>query len=138
MIGVFGTDTILYVASEPNMTHAVFAEVVETVTYEREIPENLSNACYCVTWLRESEGIPIRGDAQTIIPNVDRPYVGGVVLLTFNDGTPHAAKILFRISEKVIWIRQANKVKCQVTEEALDLSDPRIRGYWFRNLNLVQ
>ena len=90
--------------------------------------------CSCVTWLRTAKGIPIRGDAINIQPNVDRPYVGGVVLMKFGT-TGHAALITHILPSGALWVIQANRIKCKVTEGVVFPNDPRVRGYWFKNIN---
>ena len=96
--------------------------------------ENYDIACFCVTWLREVAGIPILGNAEDITPNVDRPYVGGVILLDY-DGVAHAGLITAIFPSGAIYMKSANKTKCQVTESVVSKDSSNIRGFWFKNIN---
>jgi len=92
--------------------------------------------CYCVAYLREVKEIPIRGNAEDIIPNVDHPLVGGVVLINYG-GIAHAGLIQAILPSGAIYMESANRLPCQVTNDVISQDDPRIRGFWFRNLNTV-
>jgi len=87
--------------------------------------------CYCVTYLRERLGVNIRGDADSIRPNVDHPISEGVVL--FNYG--HAAKIKYVMGDRLL-IQESNFKKCTPTERVVMLDDPAIRGFYFKNPNI--
>ena len=89
--------------------------------------------CECVRYLREVLDVPIRGNAQDILPNVDIPIVGGVVLLEYGDYS-HAAQIQYLLP-KCMYVKQGNKISCQATEECIPYDSENIRGFWFKNLN---
>ena len=73
--------------------------------------------CECVRYLREVLGINIRGDAINIQPNIEKPFVGAVILLDF-DGVGHAGLTKYVLSDRIIY-QDSNF----------------IRGYYFRNPN---
>jgi hypothetical protein len=90
--------------------------------------------CECVRYIRETFGVPIRGNADTIEPNTDVPITGGVVLLNY-DGVFHAAYIKAELPNGNLLVEDANYEKCEVTERVIEKDDERIRGFWFSNPN---
>ena len=134
LIGLFGTDTILYEAIEPNMTHAVFAQTVPIVDDFIE-EEDTAIECLCVAWLRTVKGVNIRGNASTIPLNVDRACVGGVVIQKYGD-TFHASYILAILPNGNLYLEEANKEHCKVTKgRVLEKDSDVIQGYYFKNPN---
>lgn len=101
----------------------------------QEVLEPVSVFCKCVAYLREIEGIPIRGDAKTVLPNVDRPYVGGVVIQRFGD-VFHTDVILAILPSGTLYVRGSNFTPCVVEQRTIERNSPTIVGYWFRNINL--
>jgi len=101
---------------------------------EGEIGANLDNKCECVRWLREERDIPIRGDAKNIIPNVDYPFIGGVILISYS-GAEHAGIIKYILPSGAIYFESANLEKCKVTDTVIQIDDEKIRGFYFKNPN---
>lgn len=107
---------------------------------ENEEPEvvhtdpGFSIECYCVWWIRESKGVPIRGNAYAIEPNVDHAIPGGVVLLEY-ENVSHAAYIKAILPNGSLYIEEANYEPCEVTERVIDPDEYNIRGYWYKNPN---
>ena len=100
----------------------IFNEEVEPVVEKVE--------CYCVTYLRERLGVNIRGDASTIIPNTDKPIIGGVVLFKYD----HASRIKLILLDRLI-VEESNYEKCTPTERVIMKEDKDIRGYYYKNPN---
>ena len=74
---------------------------------------------------RENESWGIAGAMK---PNSDIPWPGYVVLL--NEGEFGHAGVIEKIEGSKLYIVEANLVPCEVGTRNLDISDPRIRGYW--------
>lgn len=71
----------------------------------------------------ESWGIP-----KLIQPNSDIPWPGYVVLT--NEGEFGHMGIIEHIEGSELYIVEANYKPCDSSSRVLDISDPRIRGYW--------
>ena len=110
-------------------------EIVATTSEEVVILQSvyIPPECECVRYLREVLNVPIRGNAQDIIPNVDVPLVGGVVLLEYGDYS-HAAQIQWLLP-KCMFVKEGNRITCQATTNCIPYDSSNIRGFWFRNLN---
>lgn len=91
--------------------------------------------CRCVQWLRETQGINIKGDADTIKPNtaLEDIYPGVVILFRY-DGISHAALItsLHRDEATII---EANYRPCQVGTRTVKITDPSIMGFYIPPLS---
>lgn len=136
MVGVFGTDTLIYVAPKPQ---PVLAKVIEEVIIVDDFIEETETPieCLCVAFLRIAKGVNIRGNADQIKMNVDRPYVGGVVIQKYGD-IFHASYILAILPNGNLYLEEANKEPCKVTKgRVLDKDSTVIQGYYFKNPNLL-
>ena len=74
---------------------------------------------------RESE---TWGNARDIKPNSNSPVVGSLVIL--NEGYFGHIAILLNYSDKHITFEEGNWEFCKKTVRTLDISDPRILGYF--------
>ena len=114
------------------------ADNLQTVTpTSTEVGVSVPAECECVRYLREALGVPIKGDAHTIVPNVDGPIAGGVVLFNYN-GVYHASYIKWIFPNGNFWVVEGNKEHCAETERPIFRDDLAIRGYWYKNPNVVQ
>ena len=95
--------------------------------------------CYCVKWLREAQGVQIKGDAWTITPTHNVIYATeGDVLLT-TEGPGHAALIVgfegeqdmgTYIAPQFIKVIEANYRKCEVGTRLIPWNSKEIRGIY--------
>ena len=126
-----------YFNNEPAKEIFVGAKSISFNEYIKDIvvkPVYIPPECECIRYLREVLGVPIRGNANTVKPNVDRPYVGGVVLQNLN-GTAHASYIMAILPNGNLWVAEANFNKCVSGTRVIIKDSPQITGYWFKNLN---
>ena len=88
--------------------------------------------CSCVNYLI-SLGIPIRGNAIDLVPNIKTPQRGDVMLLTYRDKHTgetigHAAFVEGPMPGGV-YISEWNFVHCTATQRLVSWDDPHIKGY---------
>jgi len=95
------------------------------------VPEPVE--CRCVQWLREVKGYNVKGDANTIQPNVDKPFQHGVVIQDY-DGVRHVSGIKYVLLDRLL-VEESNFEKCTPTERVIMLDDPNIVGYYYKNPN---
>jgi len=88
-----------------------------------------SIACYCSRWAQEN-GVDIPdADAWDLYAS-STPQVGGGVLFKYGDNIDehHIAKTLWLL-EYGMWVREANKIPCQITERFVSYNDESIIGF---------
>ena len=95
---------------------------------------SLPDECYCVQWIRKTYGIPIHGNANTLVPNVDRAYPGGVIILEYN-GLWHAVYIIAILPNGNYYVHEANYHHCKTDDRVIEKNDPAIRGFIYLNPN---
>jgi len=115
-------------AQEVSPLH-IFDEAIDLIVEELELT-SIDVKCYCVTWLRQIIGVNIKGDADTIIPNVDRKDVwhGDIILFKYSNAY-HAAQIKEMRPDGYL-VQEANKERCKVTERLILYEDSAIRGFY--------
>lgn len=101
--------------------------------------------CYCVLWLRLVKNVEVRGDAVNIRPNMPLSEAGegDVLLMKFGNSSDqyHAGLIIDKETRVVdenpylaktvrLLMTSANKKRCQVTTEWVEIDDPSIRGIY--------
>ena len=93
--------------------------------------------CECVRWLREAQGVPIKGDAWTLTPthSVKNADMGNVLLTT--EGPGHAALIIGFEGQVAagsythpafIRVLETNYTRCKVGTRLIAWNDPKIKG----------
>ncbi len=88
----------------------VYLKEIESTKEEVSLPEHsICDNPYkcCVTYLREIRGIPIRGDADTIIPNLNVPIKGVVVIFNYG-GVYHVAEVGYVLLDRFIIEAESN------------------------------
>ena len=108
--------------------------VEEVIIPELPLCDNPYNCC--VTYLREIRGIPIRGDADTIIPNLDIPIKGVVVIFNYN-GVYHVAEVGYVLLDRFIIEAESNFGLSgkESSGRIVMMNDTSIVGYRFVNPN---
>lgn len=114
--------------------HIFFLEEKPVYEPPSSTSTGFSVECFCVTWLREVKGYNVKGDADTISPNVEQPFAMGVVLLDY-DGVRHVAGIKHVLIDRLL-IEESNFEKCTPTERVIMMDDPHIVGYFYKNPNV--
>jgi len=89
--------------------------------------------CRCVEWLREVKKYNVKGDADTIQPNTDKPFSHGVVIQDYN-GVRHVSGIKYILPNRIL-VEESNFEKCTPTERVIMLDSPNIVGFYFKNPN---
>ena len=110
-------------------------EVEEISTPEPSICDNPYNCC--VTYLREIRGIPIRGDADTIVPNLNEPIKGAAVIFNYN-GIYHVAEVGYILIDRFQIEAESNfeSSSKESSGRVVMMNDPHIIGYRYVNPNL--
>lgn len=107
--------------------------VTPTESSKKASQSNLE--CECVRWLRERHNVPIRGDADTLVPNTPLGdiTIGTIVLLQYGD-VSHAAMIVSTWRDE-LRLLEANFIPCTASERTIKNNDPHIKGFWKPPLN---
>ena len=110
-------------------------EIEETTFVESSVCDNPYNCC--VTYLREIRGIPIRGDADTITPNINEPVTGVVVIFNYN-GTYHVAEVGYILIDRFQIAAESNFEHSgkESSGRVVMMNDTHIIGYRYVNPNL--
>ena len=126
---------VLLTSDDNNLTEATSSilDIVEVV-FEEEPNANLPPEFYCIAYLRERLGVNIRGNAEDIIPNIEKPFVGAVILMNFN-GIAHAGLIQYVLADRIIF-RDSNFIEGTPRKNVMIMKNSsNIRGYFFKNPN---
>lgn len=122
---LFGTTTV-------HITKDLVAPPVFALDMPLEAPRMPvdERKCSCVLFARSIfPELPL-GDASDLVPNSPFPRVGGAVIIDYGD-TIHVALVADRVSiSGDIPLHDANFLPCQETWRTINISDPRIKGYW--------
>jgi hypothetical protein len=113
--------------------------IVATTTASLDTPTSLKTAprtavepveCRCSQYLRERRGIAIRGNADTIRPNITPGDAGisDVIIFSYKNGD-HVAEII-GYTEKGWLVHESNYSPCKITERDISMRDPAIRGFY--------
>ena len=119
--------------SSPEMVEDV---VLQSIYIPPECESVYDYGCSCMVYLTRDKGIPIKGDAINVVPNVDFPIVGGVVLIHLPNGVGHAAYIEAILINGNLWVSECNWRTGKCGTRVIDKDSPDIFGYWFTNPNL--
>lgn len=86
--------------------------------------------CLCVAYLRERLGVPIKGDANTLIPNIPLGdiVIGSVVLFQY-ENVSHAAMII-GLDRDEMTVQEANWRHCKETIRTLKTTDKSVKGFY--------
>ena len=90
--------------------------------------------CSCILYLQE-RGLNIRGNAVDLVPNTDRPFVGGVVIFHYPSGVAHASYIEIVFPSGNFRVSEWNYREGQYTERNIFKDDKNIYGYMYVNPN---
>lgn len=88
--------------------------------------------CYCVMYLRERLGVPIRGDAWTIQPNIPiNMIVEGDVLVFYypSTGVYHVG-VSTKVKDGFITFAESNYHHCKPSTRTVHYTDPSIKGVY--------
>ena len=91
--------------------------------------------CECIRWLREAQGVNIRGDAWTIRPNQETAFarVGDVILFDYakeDDGALIIGLHEPTPGNTIATIVEANYSRCRVTNRNISIFDPSVKGIY--------
>lgn len=100
-------------------------------------------ACECVRWLREVQGVNVRGDAVTLRPNEPiQDVVEGDVLLTQYGNVSHASVVVdvhraatvfldeenFYTKVVSVTVKESNYITCTPSTRIIVANDKHIKG----------
>ncbi len=86
--------------------------------------------CFCVKWLREKMGVPIKGDADTLIPNTPLGDITIGTVVLFDYGNISHAAIIIGLHRDEMTVHESNWRHCRETVRTLKLTDPSVMGFY--------
>ena len=116
---------------EPIVIENHIVDVHEMVEEEPEVvvEEKYNIACYCSGWAQEN-GVDIPDTDAWDLHASSTPQVGGGVLFKYGESEEehHVAKILWLL-EYGMFVKEANKEPCKITERFVSYNDEFIVGF---------
>ena len=86
--------------------------------------------CSCISFIKSKMGrFEPLGYPNIMIPNAEIPWPGYAVLT--DEGPYGHIALILHIEGSNLLISEANYQPCKVSTRSLDISDPRIRGFWY-------
>lgn len=92
----------------------------------KEGREYLWTGCSCTSTARVLGAKLPRGNAIDLIPNIDIPVVGGVVVFDYG----HVAYVE-KVTPEGIYVREGNYEKCRITRRLLEWNRTDVKGYYY-------
>lgn len=105
---------------------------IETTVLDQGEREIKVTECFCVTYIRETFGVPIRGNADTLESNITFQEIkkGDVVLLKY--GAVFHASYLLQVFPGGMWVAERILLqgKCITRERLIVWQDKAIYGFY--------
>lgn len=84
--------------------------------------------CSCIQTAK-AFGVKVKGNAADLVPNVETPQKGDLVLFRYKSGVSHVA-VVKSLSEGVLSVTEGNLEPCQISSRTVPVTDQNIVGYW--------
>ena len=135
LLSVRGTEA-LAASSERHYDQALKVEFpiipIETTVLDQGEQDIKITECFCVTYIRETFGVPIRGDADTLQSNITFQKIkkSDVVLLKY--GAVFHASYLLQVFPGGMWVAERILIqgKCLTRERLIEWKDKAIYGFY--------
>jgi hypothetical protein len=101
-------------------------EVPIEKTYHSAQQESV--ACNCVSFVRQYRPDAPHINASDYTISTTTPYAGAIAVMRYPSGASHVALVV-SVTETHVELLHANVIPCKVTNEYMDVDNPRLLGY---------